>query len=149
MKESKQGLEIFQDITRIANSTLDLNETLEKIIEVIKDNLHIDACAIYITDENHKIFNLKAASGLPPDTAKFIQLQIGKGITGWVAQHRKTLALSDAHNDPRFVYFPEIKEENFISMLSVPILVDEQCIGVINIHNAEKRMYTDLEILIM
>jgi len=149
MKESKQGLEIFQDITRIANSTLDLNETLEKIIEVIKSNLHIDACAIYITDENHKIFKLKAASGLPPDTAKFIQLQIGKGITGWVAQHHKTLALSDAHNDPRFVYFPEIKEENFISMLSVPILVDEQCIGVINIHNEEKRMYTDLEILIM
>ena len=149
MKESKQGLEIFQDITRIANSTLDLNETLEKIIEVIKNNLHIDACAIYIADESYQFFNLKAASGLPPDSSQFIRLEIGKGVTGWVAEHHKTLALSDAHNDPRFVYFPEIEEEKFKTMLSVPILVEEQCIGVINIHNEEQRMYTDLEILIM
>ena len=149
MKESKQGLEIFQDITRIASSTLDLDETLEKIIEVIKNNLRIDACAIYITDETHRFFNLKAAIGLPKDTSKFIQLEIGKGVTGWVAEHHKTLALSDAHNDPRFVYFPEIKEEKFKAMLSVPIMVDEQCIGVINIHSEEQRMYTDLEILIM
>ena len=96
MKESKQGLEIFQDITRIASSTLDLDETLEKIIEVIKNNLRIDACAIYITDETHRFFNLKAAIGLPKDTSKFIQLEIGKGVTGWVAEHHKTLALSDA-----------------------------------------------------
>ena len=74
MKESKQGLEIFQDITHIANSTLDLNETLEKIIEVIQNNLHINACAIYIADDSSEVFNLKAASGLPQDTSQFIQL---------------------------------------------------------------------------
>ncbi len=149
MKDSKQGLEIFQDITRIANSTLDLDETLEKIIEVIQNNLHIHACAIYITDDSKEFFSLRAAIGLPSDTAQSIQLGIGKGITGWVAEHNKTLALSDAHNDPRFVYFPEIEEEKFKSMLSVPIMVEELCIGVINIHNEEQRMYSDLEILIM
>ncbi len=149
MEESKQGLELFQDITRIANSTLELDETLEKIIEVIKNNLHIDACAIYITGDNNKFFNLKAASGLPQDTAQFIQLEIGKGVTGWVAEHHKTLALADAHNDPRFIYFPEIEEERFKSMLSVPILVGEQCIGVINIHNEQPRVYSDLEIVMM
>jgi len=149
MKESKQGLEIFQDITRIASSTLDLDETLEKIIEVIQNNLHIDACAIYIADESDRFFNLKAAIGLPRDTSQFIQLEMGKGVTGWVAEHHKTLALSDAHNDPRFVYFPEIKEEKFKAMLSVPIMVEEQCIGVINIHNEEKREYTDFAILMV
>jgi two-component system sensor histidine kinase HydH len=149
MKDSKQGLEIFQDITRIASSTLDLDETLEKIIAVIHNNLHIDACTIYIADDNNKRFNLKAASGLPRDTSQFIQLEMGKGVTGWVAEHHKTLALSDAHNDPRFIYFPEIEEEKFKAMLSVPIMVEKQCIGVINIHNKEQRMYTDLEIMIM
>ena len=149
MKEYKQGLEIFQDITRIASSTLDLDETLEKIIQVIQDYLRIDACSIYIADDNNKRFDLKAASGLPGDASQFIQLEMGKGVTGWVAEHHKTLALSDAHNDPRFVYFPEIEEEKFKAMLSVPIMVEEQCIGVINIHNEEQRMYTDLEIMIM
>lgn len=149
MKDSKQGLEIFQDITRIANYTLDLDETLGKIIEVIQRNLPIDACSIYLTDDNSKHFNLKAAFGLPKDTSQFIRLELGKGVTGWVAEHHKTLALSDAHNDPRFVYFPEIEEEKFKAMLSVPIMVEQQCIGVINIHNEEQREYTDLAILMM
>jgi signal transduction histidine kinase/putative methionine-R-sulfoxide reductase with GAF domain len=149
MKDSKQGLEIFQDITRIANSTLDLDETLEKIIKVIQRNLPIDACSIYLTDDNNEHFNLKAAFGIPKDTSQFIRLELGKGVTGWVAEHHKTLALSDAHNDPRFVYFPEIEEERFKAMLSVPIMVEQQCIGVINIHNEEQREYTDLAILMM
>jgi two-component system sensor histidine kinase HydH len=149
MKDSKQGLEIFQDITRIANYTLDLDETLGKIIEVIQRNLPIDACSIYLTDDNSKHFNLKAAFGLPKDTSQFIRLELGKGVTGWVAEHHKTLALSDAHNDPRFIYFPEIEEEKFKAMLSVPIMVEQQCIGVINIHNKEQREYTDLAILMM
>ncbi len=149
MEENKLGVEILQDITRIANSTLDLDETLEQIIEVIKAKLHIDGCSIYLADENFKFLDLKASSGLPQDTSQFIRLEIGKGITGWVAQHKTTLALSDAHNDPRFVYFPEIEEERFKSMLSVPLLVDEQCIGVVNVHNMEQREFTNLEILIM
>ncbi len=149
MKDNSQGLKIFQEITRIANSTLDIDEILEKIIEVIQSKLHIDACAIYIADDNHKQFKLKAAIGLPKDTAQFIQLELGKGVTGWVAEHHKTLALSDAHNDPRFVYFPEIEEEKFNAMLSVPIMVDKQCIGVINIHNEDQREYSDLSIFMM
>jgi len=149
MEESKLGVEILQDITRIANCTLDLDETLEQIIEVIKTKLQIDGCSIYLADENSKSLDLKASSGLPQDTSQFIRLEIGKGITGWVAEHKTTLALSDAHNDPRFVYFPQIEEERFKSMLSVPILVNEQSIGVVNIHNVEQREFTDLEILIM
>jgi signal transduction histidine kinase/putative methionine-R-sulfoxide reductase with GAF domain len=149
MEENKLGVEILQSITRIANSTLDLDETLQQIIEVIKAKLHIDGCSIYLADENFQFLDLKASSGLPQDTSQFIRLEIGKGITGWVAQHKTTLALSDAHNDPRFVYFPEIEEEKFKSMLSVPILINEQCIGVVNIHTMEQRDFTDLEILIM
>ncbi|GJL77992.1 MAG: sensor histidine kinase [Nitrospinaceae bacterium] len=149
MDENTLGVEILQDITRIANATLDLDETLEQIIEVIKTKLHTDSSSIYLADENSKFLILKASSGLPQDTSQFIRLEIGKGITGWVAENKSTLALSDAHNDPRFVYFPEIEEEKFKSMLSVPILVSEQCIGVVNVHSVEQRMFTDLEILIM
>ena len=133
-------MEILQDITRIANSTLDLNETLEQIIEVIKNKLNIDCCSIYLVDESFIFLDLKASSGLSHDTSQSIRLEIGKGVTGWVAQHKTTLALSDAQNDPRFVYFPEIEEEKFKSMLSVPILVNDQCIGVVNVHNVEQRM---------
>ena len=149
MNEDKLGLKLLQEIARIANSTLDLDETLEHIIVVIKNQMHMDACSIYLTDEKEPILHLKGVQGLPKESMFSIRLEIGKGVTGWVAREKKTLALRDAFHDPRFVYFPEIEEERFKSMLSVPMLFKEQCIGVINVHNFEQRDYTPAEVLIM
>lgn len=141
MPQSSLGLEILQDVTRIANSTLDLDETLEKIIQVIKNKMNIDACAIYLTNESDGLLHLKASMGLPDD-AKRINLEVGRGVTGWVARQGTSLALSEAMQDPRFVYFPEIEEEKFNSMLSVPILADCPALGVINVHSIEKRIFS-------
>ncbi len=149
MNEDKLGLKLLQEIARIANSTLDLDETLERIIEVIKNQMHMDACSIYLTDETEPYLNLKGVQGLPKEVSLSIRLKIGQGITGWVAKEKKTLALSDAFHDPRFVYFPEIQEERFQSMLSVPMIFKEACIGVINVHNFEQRNYSPAEVLIM
>ncbi|MFQ5450752.1 MAG: GAF domain-containing protein [Nitrospinaceae bacterium] len=149
MLENQLGLEILQEVTRIANSTLDLEETLDRIIQVVKNKMSIDACGIFLTDEKGKYFHMKAASGLPPETSTTIKLEIGKGVTGWVAQNKTTLALSDAPEDPRFVYFPEIEEEKFKSMLSVPLIINDLCIGVINVHTLERREFNPSEISIM
>lgn len=107
MTQSSLGLEILQEVTRIANSTLDLDETLEKIIQVIKNKMHMDACAIYLINESDGLLHLKASMGLP-EKAMHINLAMGQGVTGWVAQQGTSLALSEAMQDPRFVYFPEI-----------------------------------------
>ena len=141
MTESNLGLEILQEVTRIANSTLDLDETLEKIILVIKNKMHMDACAIYLINESDGLLHLKASMDLPKK-AKHINLEMGQGVTGWVAQHGTSLALSEAMQDPRFVYFPEIEEEKFSSMLSVPILADCPPLGVINVHSIETRTFS-------
>jgi len=148
MTESSISLEILQEVTRIANSTLDLDETLQNIIQVIKNKMHMDACAIYLIDESDGLLHLKASMGLPDD-AKRINLKIGQGVTGWVAQQGTSLALSEAMQDPRFVYFPEIEEEKFHSLLSVPILADCPPLGVINVHSVEKRMFQLEEITVL
>lgn len=148
MIQDKLGLEILQEVIQIANSTLDLDETLRGIIEVIKNKMPGDACAIYLAEEDGKFFHLKASSGLPKEATQ-IKLESGKGITGWVAQKKISVALSDAIQDPRFIYFPQIEEERFKSMLSVPLLAEDQCIGVINVHTVEKRTISALEIAIL
>ncbi len=149
MTDQTIGLEILQEVSRIANSSLDLDHTLESIIEIIKQKMHTDACAIYLAEETQASFQMKASSGLPKEASSRVRLEIGKGITGWVAETKTSLALSDAMGDPRFAYFPEIEEEKFKSMLSVPLIMDEQCIGVINIHSVEKRVFTDEEIALL
>ena len=67
MTEHHIGLEILQEVSQIANSTLDLNRTLESIIEIIQKKMHVDACAIYLEEEDQVNLRLKASSGLPKE----------------------------------------------------------------------------------
>lgn len=149
MLDENHSLEILKEITKIATSSLDLENILHKIIAVIKDKMRIDACGIYLVDEDKTHLHLKASYGLPLDKASNITLEMGRGVTGWVAQNKVTLALSEALQDPRFVYFPEIEEEKYKSMLSVPVFTEEECIGVINAHTVEQRNFSEMEIALL
>ncbi|MBI4388698.1 MAG: GAF domain-containing protein [Nitrospinae bacterium] len=149
MIDQTLSLEILRDVAQIATSTLDLDYILNRIIEVIKNKMRIDACAIYLFDEGTQRLNLRASSGLPMDKISNVSLEMGKGITGWVAQNKVTLALSEALRDPRFVYFPEIEEEKYKSMLSVPVVADSQCIGVVNVHTLQQRDFPEMEISLL
>jgi len=149
MIDDHLGLEILKEISRIASSTLDLDETLEQIIQIIKNKMRIDACAIYLAEDPGNLLHLRASSGLPLEASGQVKLELGKGVTGWVAEHKCSLALPEAMQDPRFVLFPEIQEERFSSMLSVPILFDEACIGVINVHTLDRREFSAVETAIV
>ena len=62
-------------------------------------------------------------------------MSVGEGIAGWVALHRKPVFLTDgALEDPRFCYFPELEEEKFQSIMTVPIISkNRNLIGVITV----------------
>src|SRR5947209_17374834 len=47
-------------------------------------------------------------------------------------------------NDPRFRYYPELEEEKFQSIMSVPIIAkDRHLIGVITLHTAAPQEFTE------
>ncbi len=146
MLEKNLVLEVLKEVSKIANSAPDLNNTLQKIIEVIKNKMTFDACSIFLLEENGSRLKVGASCGLPEDLLAKIQLELGQGVTGWVAQTKTSLALSEAMKDPRFHYFPDLAEENFKSLLSVPMVADQQCIGVINVHTVDRREFSSLEI---
>jgi uroporphyrinogen-III synthase len=72
---------------------------------------------------------------------------MGQGITGWVAEHKKPVAIaSDALLDPRFQLFHDLPEDRFQAFLSVPILCRDKLVGVINLQHREPHDYSQREI---
>ena len=66
-----------------------------------------------------------------PPFGKFKRIPIGKGITGWVAQHRKSLLVKDVAQDDRYVqYLKDTRSE-----LAVPLIIDEILVGVLNVEH--------------
>jgi two-component sensor histidine kinase len=74
----------------------------------------------------------------------------GEGITGAAAAERAPVMLpSKAHLDPRFKSFPNLREDDYESILAVPILANrpqEKLEGALNVRTREPRSFTQAEI---
>ena len=82
-----------------------------------------------------------------PDVVDRLKLAMGRGITGWVAEHREPVAIRrKAFEDPRFQFFNELPEDRFQAFLSVPILSRGRVVGVINVQHRLAHIYTPRQI---
>ena len=80
-----------------------------------------------------------------------IKLKMGEGVAGWVAQNRKAVIIEDAQNDSRLSK-PADKQRGLSTrtLISVPLIYQEELLGVLSVVNSEGKPFfdnEDLEIL--
>jgi Nif-specific regulatory protein len=91
------------------------------------------------------------ATGPVSGDIKELRLNIGEGIVGWVAKRKKGLIVNDAQHDPRFLQSVD-KATGFHtrSILAVPLLDQDQLVGVLETLNTAKAKqfdHSDLDLL--
>jgi uroporphyrinogen-III synthase len=122
-----------------------LHEVLERAVEFIFDVVDSDSVFIYVLEGEELV--LRASKNPHPGVVDNIRLKIGEGITGWVAKHRKPVAVArNASNDPRFQAFRELPEDTFEAFLSVPVVSRGRLVGVINLQHRLPHMHTRREV---
>src|SRR6202166_1540128 len=122
-----------------------LHEILEKLVAFATGLVESDSCFVYVREADDLV--LMASKNPHREFLDRLKLKVGEGITGWVAEHRQTVALGlNAWKDPRFKVFSDLPEDQFESFLSVPILTRGRAVGVINLQNSKPHEYTAREI---
>jgi phosphoserine phosphatase RsbU/P len=92
-------LSTIVEATKRLNSTLDLAELLNIILQLTTRHTGAERGTVFLVDsERDEIWSLV---GLGLDQHE-IRLPISRGIAGWVAAHGETVNLVDAYADPRF-----------------------------------------------
>jgi two-component system, sensor histidine kinase PdtaS len=141
-------LQLLTETIAAVNSSLDLEEVLELVARKVSDALAADACFVYLYDERADELVLRATHGTRvEDMTRRPRMRPGEGITGSAAAERAPIALSAAANlDPRFKAFPNLPEDEYESILAVPILARERLAGALNIRTREPRDFSGAEI---
>ena len=140
---------IFSQIATILSDLvvfdrLSLDQFLDKIIKLINKIIDVDSCFIYLY-QNKKL-TLFASKKPHQNLLGKITLKEGEGITGWVAEHKKTVAIKEkAYLDPRFKFFKELPEDRYEAFLSVPIIDKQGLVGVINLQNKKPKVFSKKE----
>ena len=85
------------------------------------------------------------------ETADQLRIQVGEGITGWVAAHRVAQNLPDAAADPRANTIPGTDDDLDESMLLAPMLFEDDVLGVLVLSKLGLDQFTedDLRLLVI
>jgi two-component system, sensor histidine kinase PdtaS len=140
----ERHLRLLTETTAAVNSTLDLEEVLHLVAEKVADALGADACFVYLYDERGDELVLRATHGTSVDEmTRRPRMRPGEGITGAAAAERTPVMIpSAAHLDPRFKQFPNLPEDEYESILAVPILAQgERLAGALNVRTLAPREY--------
>src|SRR6188508_2766102 len=148
MDRSARHLRLLTETIAAVNSTLDLDEVFEVIAHKVAEALETDACFVYLYDEAADELVLRASYGTRvEELTRVPKMRPGEGITGTAAADRAPVMIARAaHLDPRFKHFPNLHEEQYESILAVPILARERLEGALNVRTIEEREFDEAEI---
>ena len=143
-------LDTLYQISTSISSHLELDDVLTETVRLVHEVTQGDSCLLYLLDEENQELVLQAAKDPHPGEIGSIRLKLGEGITGWVAQEQKVVAIAqNAYRDPRFKFFANLPEDRFEAFLSTPVTAKNEVIGVINVQHREAHHHSDSEIKLL
>ena len=85
------------------------------------------------------------------EQAETLAVEVGEGITGWVARFRVPQLVDDTAKDPRAITIPGTEEDLDESMLLAPMVHEGVCLGVVVLSKLGLRQFTedDLRLLVI
>ena len=122
MNRSERHLRLVTETIAAVNSTLDLGELFELVAAKVAEALEADACFVYLYDEraDELVLGPRVGSRVE-ELTRMPKMRPGEGITGTAAADRAPVMIPRAaHLDPRFKHFPNLREEQYESILAVP-----------------------------
>jgi len=138
LTEKIRELTLLNDVGGLLTSTLDFNEVLHILMSQIQKIMRVEAVSLLLVEKGTKDLIFEVALGIASNSMEKRKLAAGKGIVGWVAKTGKTVLIPDVTIDPRFdKSFDESTGFVTKSMISVPLKIRNEVIGVIQILNHE------------
>jgi two-component sensor histidine kinase/putative methionine-R-sulfoxide reductase with GAF domain len=145
---SASYVQALRRINAAANSTLDLGETLQTTVRTVAEEMHADLCSLFLFDDFTRELQLRATNGPRPRAGAHFTLELGRGYSGWVAEHGHPLMEYDASANDQFAEEAAAYPTPYRGLLSMPIIIftAEKLMGVINVQSAEAREFTPDEV---
>ncbi len=120
---------ILEHVTESIKSSLDLDEVLSAIAQVVAEDLKARGCTIQLFDERGDLLKLRASFGM----SGHFNDAVGPVISAAAAEalgDGRCVAILDARSDSRIPYSAEAVREKFTSMLFVPLMCRDRAIGL-------------------
>ena len=125
---------IFVETSKLLNSTLNIDELLDIILDLTAKAMEAQASSLLLIDKKREKLELYVSR--EAKHRRKLSQKMGEGIAGWVAENKKPVISNEVKKDPR--YSSKLEEQigfSVDSLICVPLLRRGNLIGVVSVAN--------------
>jgi signal transduction protein with GAF and PtsI domain len=141
-----RALTALRDIVHSLSAAWDLDTTLDLIARKTTEVMDVDSCSIYLLDPDGRSLRLQASTGLAKRALGRSTLGVGEGMTGYAVAHNRPIFAADAKRNPHFKWVEEAEERGFVSLLAVPLVIEGEPIGALNVQTTTRYHFAPAEV---
>ncbi len=135
---------LFEMIQQMLSS-LDPDILFARILQILKDVVPCDEIILLLFHKETQRLHIRKTLGIEQNALKGVSFGLDEGITGEVARTREMIHQREVHNDQRNLHY-QGQKSSIGSLLSIPMVVKNQLLGIINLHKHNEGGFNDREI---
>lgn len=125
-------INLLYEIAVLLTSTTEINESVEKAMRRLKQHGYLERCALFRKKEDADELELLNSIDLEPYQKKMATYRFGEGATGLAAKSREPIVIENIHNNINYLNKMGNISTQMVSYVAVPLLQEDEVIGVIS-----------------
>jgi sigma-B regulation protein RsbU (phosphoserine phosphatase) len=135
---SPEVLATLMEIGEEVNASLDLDEVLARSAALIKRHIDYEIFGVLMFEGDGTYLKHRFSIGYSRELADSLRVPLGQGITGTAAATGRSVRVADTTKDPRYIN----AIESVRSELAVPLMLQNRCVGVLDIQSRHPDYFT-------
>jgi signal transduction protein with GAF and PtsI domain len=147
-KESTQ-LETLLEMSAAVVSNQYIEEILQLMVRMTADMMGSKICSIMMLDEARQELEIRATQALSAEYKSKPPLKVGQSISGLAVKEKHTVTALNVTKEPLYMYPDIAGKEGLVSMASVPMMIKDRVIGVLNSYTTKEHKFTQDELKVL
>ncbi|MEK6646658.1 MAG: GAF domain-containing protein [Candidatus Firestonebacteria bacterium] len=147
-KKAKQ-LDLLSEISNTIISNRYLQEILHLIVTMTAQVMDSKICSIMLLDDKKQELVIAATQSESKEYINKPNVKVNQSVIGKVVKNKKPISVLDVTKEAGYMYPDIAKKEGVFSLLSVPMMIKDRVIGIINVYTADEHKFAKEEIDIL
>jgi signal transduction histidine kinase len=149
LMQRNEDLKLLNDVAAALTSSLDVEEILDKTLDLVMDYLEVEAGEIFLREDGEQELRLSLHRGDFDEAFSHMdRFRIGEGFIGMVAATGKLMVSTNLRKDMRYLR-PEVVEAGFQCIACIPLLAGGKVVGVMSAATRNERVLDERELQLL
>ncbi|TKB75725.1 MAG: GAF domain-containing protein [Nitrospira sp.] len=149
MQRKALQVETLSQVSETVASNRLIKDVLELLVTMTAQMMSSKICSIMLLDEASGELRIAATQSLSEQYRRKPNLKVGQSVIGRAVKDRRPIIVLDVSTERDYMYPDMAKKEGLCSLLSVPMMVRDKALGVINSYTSTPHVFTGEEVKLL